>query len=65
MGVAKGESPVSRRIVLADIKLTNMTTLRTGQYPDLCCVVFETDDGLVGTGKTVIGNDRTGGLRWN
>jgi hypothetical protein len=65
VGVTKGESPVARRIGLADMKLTTMTKLRIGEYLNLCRVVFETEVALVGTGKTFIDNDRTGGLRWS
>jgi hypothetical protein len=39
------------------------TTGRIGEYPNLCYVVLEIDDGPVGTGGTGIGNDRTGELR--
>ncbi len=37
------------------MKVTRVTTLRLGDYPNLCYVVLETDEGLTGVGETFFG----------
>jgi L-alanine-DL-glutamate epimerase-like enolase superfamily enzyme len=57
MSLANGDD--RRRTIgaseLGDMRISKVTTLRLGRYPNLCYVAIETDSGLVGLGETFFG----------